>query len=634
MSSELLNALNPNAVHSRPRARTTYPSRSRYTCQAPVEQVQVYVPHRSELEGAIVEPPPPPTQPPVQVIPQQAPAQPDQFTQILHLLTESKQAAQREQERRRQWEREQEARYSQREAEIEKQVTTMKEEISSLKEYISIQSSRTSPSFSSGVNTPGSYYHSIMPTLEQAYVPPPDSPFSPSSQSPYPASPMFVQGSSRQPIMAPQSMPVTPVAVLSPPPIMTHAASTPLPPTPSIASEPPPISSDISTSPTVSVPPTPANNLVVPSPSVYPTPNPRKRPPPVANGESDRDDTGSERPRSIGVDRPAKRINGHDSRCLTIHAAMRTRILRAMGLKSDKNLPDSHVEGRPIADSDPIRFVWERTAKQSPHNAEMKIRVLKDLKNNRHLYKDVPDADFEDKVIQASFDQVFSTFRSKFRAQRDAALAGLVKLREDTKALKSRRVKRKKTKLMSRTEMRGKLETFSHATFDPALQPECMSSEESCEEYSEPSGSGGGRTKVQVLRVRGLPWRSSRLLRFYTILDESQKLEGTGTGTKPKRVPSRKERCLGPPKDEFQLPPKNIASWMLSRRWLKELRIEQPATADAMKHYIVDPPGFDWDKFDMLGVETEEESEPEQYIPRSDTSYALAHALAPPDGAN
>lgn len=179
--------------------------------------------------------------------------------------------------------------------------------------------------------------------------------------------------------------------------------------------------------------------------------------------------------------------------------------------------------------------------------------------------------------------------------------------------------------------MRGQLETFSHSTFDHALQPECMSSEESCTEYTEPpSGTGSSRTKVQVLKVRGLPWRSNRLLRFYAILDDSQKLEEDNSD-KPRRISQRKERCLGPPKEGYQLPPKGIAGWMLSRRWLKEKRREQPDLAEKIQRYAADSAGFDWDQFDLLGVETEEESEPEPYIPRSDTS-SLAHALAPAVG--
>ena len=68
--------------------------------------------------------------------------------------------------------------------------------------------------------------------------------------------------------------------------------------------------------------------------------------------------------------------------------------------------------------------------------------------------------------------------------------------------------------------MRKRTEAFAHPTFDGALKTECMSSEESGEEFTEAAHPSGAHTKVQVLRRRGLPWRSSRLMRFYSILDE------------------------------------------------------------------------------------------------------------------
>ena len=66
--SELLNALNPNAVQNRTRTRTASQNPQNNHVQQPTQQVahsspgpaHNYVPHRSELEGAIVEPPPVP----------------------------------------------------------------------------------------------------------------------------------------------------------------------------------------------------------------------------------------------------------------------------------------------------------------------------------------------------------------------------------------------------------------------------------------------------------------------------------------------------------------------------------------------------------------------------------------------
>ncbi len=171
---------------------------------------------------------------------------------------------------------------------------------------------------------------------------------------------------------------------------------------------------------------------------------------------------------------------------------------------------------------------------------------------------------------------------------------------------------------------------FSHPTFDGALMTECMSSEESCEEYTEPTHPSGAHTKVQVLRRRGLPWRSSRLMRLYSILDEEDQVERS---FKPKRGIGRKERCIGPMKDGFYMPPKGVGSWMVSQRWIRAMRMTHPDLLELLKDTVVDPPGFDWDKFEGLGEESgEEPEEPEPepgYVPRSDTSYSLVHALAP-----
>ena len=132
--------------------------------------------------------------------------------------------------------------------------------------------------------------------------------------------------------------------------------------------------------------------------------------------------------------------------------------------------------------------------------------------------------------------------------------------------------------------MRGKLEAFSHTTFEPALQPECMSSDESCTERVESTGPGGSRTKVQILKTHGLPWRSNRLIKFYSILDSSQTLD-QDKSTKSRRAPQRKERLPGPDKEDYKLPPNGIAGWMISRRWLKGTRQEQPEWVAAVEHY-------------------------------------------------
>jgi hypothetical protein len=123
---------------------------------------------------------------------------------------------------------------------------------------------------------------------------------------------------------------------------------------------------------------------------------------------------------------------------------MRAHILRVMKFDADKDLPDSHFEGAPLGLGEPVRFVWDKTPKQSAHNGRMKVRVLEDIKLNRKLYKHVPDKDFAKKTLESTFDQSFTTLRQKFKAQRDASIALNIKRRDDTKAAKSRRLNRKK----------------------------------------------------------------------------------------------------------------------------------------------------------------------------------------------
>jgi hypothetical protein len=123
---------------------------------------------------------------------------------------------------------------------------------------------------------------------------------------------------------------------------------------------------------------------------------------------------------------------------------MRAHILWLMEVEHDKKLPDSHSESVLLEPQDPVRFVWDKTIKQSVHNARMKARVLADLKSKRRLYKHVPDKDFGKKTLDAAFDQSFTTFRHKFKAQRDELAAMTYKKREDAKTLKARRISRRK----------------------------------------------------------------------------------------------------------------------------------------------------------------------------------------------
>ncbi|KAF6762738.1 hypothetical protein DFP72DRAFT_876790 [Ephemerocybe angulata] len=294
---------------------------------------------------------------------------------------------------------------------------------------------------------------------------------------------------------------------------------------------------------------------------------------------------------------PRKRANHHDKRCLTIQHAMRAHFWQMLQVNCDDRLPDSHCEAETLNPHEPIRFVWDKTTKQSVHNHRMKNRVLADIKENRNLYRNVPTKDFGKKTLDAAFEQCFTTFRQKYRAQNDDAVALQAKKREDAKARKARHVSRRKMKLSNRAESRLKLPEFQDVMFDPALSIECVSSEES--DFEEQ----GGRS-TNTLLTRGYAWRSSRLLRFYYMLDQE---ELSDKSTKPKRGVGKRNRICGPPKEGDLLPPKGVATWMISRRWLKVNRVVYPDLPQALDSIVVDTPQGDnnWFRVLRLGDETE-----------------------------
>ena len=146
--------------------------------------------------------------------------------------------------------------------------------------------------------------------------------------------------------------------------------------------------------------------------------------------------------------------------------------------------------------------------------------------------------------------------------------------------------------------MREQSQAFVHATFDSAMELNCMSSEESDDDSKQ------GAAKEKVLVVRGLPWRSNRLLKLYSVLDEDDRLDKS---MKPKRGHGRRDRNEGPPQDSLTFPPKGVASWMISRHWLRDMQMAHPEVIQAVEELVYDPPGFDWTKFDALGYETDDE---------------------------
>lgn len=153
---------------------------------------------------------------------------------------------------------------------------------------------------------------------------------------------------------------------------------------------------------------------------------------------------------------------------VTLQHAVRAHLRRAMRIDTDKHLPDSHIENTPLPLTEPIRFVWDKTPKQSVHNGRMKARFIADLKAHRHRYKHVPDKDFNKKTIDSAFDQAFITLRQKYRAQRDESAALRIKQKEDAKALKARRLNRKKTvSTVFITQSKKLTDSHRNYRFDP-----------------------------------------------------------------------------------------------------------------------------------------------------------------------
>jgi hypothetical protein len=124
---------------------------------------------------------------------------------------------------------------------------------------------------------------------------------------------------------------------------------------------------------------------------------------------------------------------------------MRLHMLLVMHVGEDRILPESHIEGQPLPAGLPVRFVWESTTHKSAHNRRMRARIIDDIQARRSMYPHVPSAEFDDrKMLEAVFQQAYSTFRTKWRSQRSAELAVLDKRRDNGKAAKSRRFVRKK----------------------------------------------------------------------------------------------------------------------------------------------------------------------------------------------
>lgn len=352
-----------------------------------------------------------------------------------------------EHKRRLAWEQEQEAKYTQKQAEIERQMLEIRQEIVSLMSSTDLRNPNVD-----GNNLAPTGYPSRNGVGMVVQQPTPHTLLSPMpTSSELIAQPAFVEGSSNRPFL--QQSILTEMVFHSPESIVIEPLS------PQFAEESP-LHSD-----------TPSTT--------------RKRP--GMDVESGEDDDTSD---SEGDESPQRwRTSGHDSRCLTIQVhfnisrifvgtdkikivqhAMRAHFLHAMRIDNDKLLPDSHIEGTPLLPTEPIRFVWDKTPKQSVHNSRMKARFLADLKAKRRLYKHVPHKEFGKKILDSAFDQAFVTLRQKFKAQRDASFAYNLRKREAMKAVKARRLSRKKTVSYSTLSRKGLFADMAYRNYLIALK--------------------------------------------------------------------------------------------------------------------------------------------------------------------
>jgi hypothetical protein len=71
----------------------------------------------------------------------------------------------------------------------------------------------------------------------------------------------------------------------------------------------------------------------------------------------------------------------------------------------------------PHRTDDAIAHILDKTPRQSQHNANLKELVLNHITTSRHEYPSIPEADFAPGRLEHSFDQAFTTWRGKFRAQ-------------------------------------------------------------------------------------------------------------------------------------------------------------------------------------------------------------------------
>lgn len=345
-SSELSNALNPHIVTQKPRRRYAQTASATNLVVPSSSAPQPAVPHRSELELAIAPPPqvvaetaetvsvqcvPPssasetrlivrrPAQlgPPAPAPPQHPRNAPPVVQQLLYrVVATAREVASAESRRRSAWEREQEARNMQIQAEMQRRIVDMEHELSMLRACVGMNGPLAAVPLPD-IQDPAQqlvdtlYSSARIESASPAASSSPPSPSLVSPVSPAPAHatvqqpmPMFVEGSSSRPIVTRET------SFHHPAPILPHG--------PSFSMQ------DIPGDTPVLYPPTPQSSR--PSPSPVPSThasemNPRKRPREVVEDDSDYDSDTEEESDTPPTDHPLDRRNGHDNRCLTIHVS-------------------------------------------------------------------------------------------------------------------------------------------------------------------------------------------------------------------------------------------------------------------------------------------------------------------------
>lgn len=216
--------------------------------------------------------------------------------ELLRILSATREAQEIERKRRLAWEQEQEAKFIQHQAKLDRTMLDLRHELNILR---STATTATTASPSTGLLTPQSI---MSPPLAVQQPPQPASPISPISQPSSYTHPSFVQGSSNQPFTSYHS----------------YANDFSAHHTDSFVAD--------SSAPSVTPAPSPPLTFVQPSQLHNHQPmspvNGRKRQ--TSDLSSDDQESSNSDSDTLNNRRPSKRVSHHDKRCLTIHVSART----------------------------------------------------------------------------------------------------------------------------------------------------------------------------------------------------------------------------------------------------------------------------------------------------------------------